>query len=141
MCWLDSASFFGTNELQTAWMEQIKSPIAIEAATRAAKRTSRSKVEREAHVMEVKMNFLRAFSRFYAVFANDTVKPLLRVAKARTKKHIALILYGQNPYSCQIRATGVNLLVCCSAIYLFLESLALAFFPAGSDFAVAAFGA
>lgn len=124
-----------------AWMEQVKSPIAIDAATRAAQQTTRSELEKETGEKEVKVSSLSAILRWPAVFVNDVVKPLGRAARKKAKEHVELILFGKSPYSCQVRATGVNFLVCCSATFLFLESLALAFSPASSDYAVAAVGA
>ena len=122
-------------------MEKVKSPIAVEAAIRAAQQTARSALEKEPTEKEVKISNLTAKLRWSVVFANDVVKPLGRAVKEKAKEHVEMILYGRSPYLCQIRATGVNLLVCCSATYLFLEALALAFFSPSSDFAVAAVGA
>ena len=123
-------------------MEQIKSPIAVEAATRAAQQTTRSELEKETWEKEVKStNSLTAILRWPAAFANDVIIPLGRAAKTKAKYHVELLLFGNSPYSCQIRATGVNLLVFCSATFLFLESLSLAFFHPSSDYAVAAVGA
>lgn len=121
----------------TAWMEPIKSPIAVEAATRAAQQTTRSELEKETCEKEVKVSNMATMLKWPVVFANDVVKPRCRSAKKKAKEHVELILYGRSPYSCQLRATSVNLLVCCSATYVFLEALALAFFPPSSDFAVA----
>lgn len=118
-------------------MEPIKSPIAVEAATRAAQQTTRSELEKETCEKEVKVSNMATMLKWPVVFANDVVKPRCRSAKKKAKEHVELILYGRSPYSCQLRATGVNLLVCCSATYVFLEALALAFFPPSSDFAVA----
>ena len=122
-------------------MEPIKSPIAVEAATRAAQQTTRSELEKETCEKEVKISNLATILKWPVVFANDVVKPRCRTAKIKAKEHVELILYGRSPYSCQLQATGVNLLVCCSATYVFLEALALAIFPPSSDFAVAVIGA
>ena len=122
-------------------MERIKSPIAVEAATRAAQQTAQSESEKVPLEKEDKISGITAILRWPVVFANETIKPLGRAAHAKAKEHVELILYGRGPYWCKIRATGINFLVFCSATYLFLDSVSLAFFPASTDFEVAAIGA
>jgi hypothetical protein len=117
-------------------MEQIKSPAAVDAATRAARQTSRSEFEKETNEKEDKTSWITTALTWPVDFAKGTVVPLLRTARSTAKEQIALLLYGSNPYSCKVRATGINVLVLCSFTYLFLEVIALAFLPASADFAV-----
>lgn len=121
-------------------MERIKSPIAVEAATRAAQQTTQSESEKVPIEKEDKVNIITAVLGWPVFFAQNTIKPVGRAAIAKTKEHIEMILYGSSPYWCKIQATGINFLVFCSATFVFLDSIALAFFPASSDFAVAAIG-
>lgn len=118
-------------------MEQVKSPAAVDAATRAARQTSRSEFEKETSEKEDKPSWIAAGLSWPVDFAKNTVVPLIRKGRLTAKEQIAFILYGSSPYSCKIRATGINLLVLCSFVYLFLEVIALAFLPASADFAVA----
>jgi len=127
----------------TAWMEPITSPIAVESATRAALQTGSSEAKNEDSEKEDKVSIFHRLSVVLAWpvhFANETAIPLFRLARAKAKTEIALILFGSNPYSCKIRATGINLLVLCSFIYLFLDVITLAFFPPEADPYVAVIG-
>jgi hypothetical protein len=117
-------------------MERIKSPAAVDAATRAARQTSRSEFEKDTSEKEDKTSWISAALTWPVDFAKGTVIPMLRKARSTAKEQVALILYGSNPYSCKIRATGINVLVLCSFTYLFLEVIALAFFPPSADFAI-----
>jgi hypothetical protein len=122
-------------------MERIKSPIAVEAATRAAQQTTQSESEKVPVEKEDKISMLSTILGWPVIFAKKTIKPLGRAARSKAKEHVELILYGRSPYWFKIQATGINFLVVCSATYLFLDSLSLAFFPASSDSTVAAIGA
>lgn len=121
-------------------MEPIKSIGAVEAATRAAHQTSRSEFEKETSEKEDKVSWISVAMQWPVKFMRETVVPMIRRVRASAKHQVTMILYGSNPYSCKLRATGINLLVICSFMYLFLEAIALAFFPSASDFTVAVIG-
>jgi hypothetical protein len=69
-------------------------------------------------------------------FVKDPVVPWYQEKRAKAKEQVRHILWGDAPYFCRIRITGVNVLVCCSFIYMFIEVTALAFFPARWDYGV-----
>jgi hypothetical protein len=72
-------------------------------------------------------------------FVNAVGKPIYRLgakAYANTRRQGQLFLNGMKPYSFSIRITAVNLLVLCSAWYMFIDQARLAFFPPSSDDAV-----
>jgi hypothetical protein len=54
-----------------------------------------------------------------------------------TRRQGRLFLNGMQPYSCSFRITAVNILVMCSAWYMFIDQARLAFFPPSSDNALA----
>ena len=45
-------------------------------------------------------------------------------------------LYGSKPYACTIQCTGINFLVACSFIFVFIDQFRLAFIPVESDSAI-----
>eukprot|EP00537_Pseudo-nitzschia_pungens_P011753 CAMPEP_0172392138 /NCGR_PEP_ID=MMETSP1061-20121228/8357_1 /TAXON_ID=37318 /ORGANISM="Pseudo-nitzschia pungens, Strain cf. pungens" /LENGTH=1303 /DNA_ID=CAMNT_0013122921 /DNA_START=516 /DNA_END=4427 /DNA_ORIENTATION=- len=57
-------------------------------------------------------------------------------AKVRLKQ----FLHGEVPFSCKVRCTGINLLVLCSTLFLFLQVVQLGWMPAHADDDVATFG-
>jgi len=54
-----------------------------------------------------------------------------------TKRQAKLFLNGRNPFVCALRFTMVNLVVLCSAWFVFIDQARLAFFPASADLALA----
>ena len=56
-----------------------------------------------------------------------------RAARLGAKVRLARLLYGDDPFSCTPRFSGVNFLVLCSAYYMFIDNLRLASFPAEAD--------
>ena len=69
-------------------------------------------------------------------FVNVIGKPIYRFgskAFANTRRQGQLFLNGMKPYSFSIRITAVNILVLCSAWYMFIDQARLAFFPPNSD--------
>lgn len=113
----------------------------IEAATRAAHQTARS-VENEPETKEGAglLFLLVACLAWPFKFARSSVATWYRLARAAAKEQVSHVLYGDAPFYCYIRMTGINFLVICSIIYLFLEEVTLAFFPAKWDFGVAVVG-
>ena len=118
-------------------MEPIKSLIAIEAATRAAEQTSRTHVPLTTKTHEEKRFAFQSLFMWPVKAFEEYILPFSQIAREKIKEQVRLILLGKHPYACELRATSVNILVMCSATYLFLDSLSLAFFPPSSDFAVA----
>ena len=54
-----------------------------------------------------------------------------------TKRQAKLFLNGRDPFVCALRFTMVNLVVLCSAWFVFVDQARLAFFPASADMALA----
>ena len=118
-------------------MEPIKSSLGIECALRAAFQTSRTPVETEVKAKEEKNPMCSALMAWPAKFLKEKLVPFYRRTRASCKRHMTSLLYGNSPYACRIHATGINLLVLCSFIYLFLEVVSLSFFGPDTDFAFA----
>lgn len=119
-------------------MEPIKSIQGIEAAMRAASQTSREVPVSPAD--DDSNPFCSRILKWPAKFLKQVAIPCYTSLRAKTKHHVKLLLFGQSPYTCKIRATGINFLVACSSVYLFLEVVSLSFFPADADFPVAVVG-
>ena len=114
----------------------------IEAATRAAHQTGQSADDLDrSHVSAGgSLGCLANCLLMPVRFAKNRLVPWYRRARAATKEQVALILYGDSPFYCRFRVTGINLLVICSFIYMFIEVVNLAFLPASSDFTVVVIG-
>lgn len=125
-------------------MESIRDPEGIAVATRMAVQTSDSKEAMEATRGRQEKPTLLELTLILAgwpvQFAKKKAIPFYRSARTTLKQHMTTLLFGQSPYACKIRMTGINLMVLFSFIYLFLEVIALAFLPARADFAVAVVG-
>jgi hypothetical protein len=130
----------------TGWMEPIKDPVGIEAAARAASRTVRSTQDKP-----IEESFETGYLQDLLEFFTDTVSwpkhfvrtklyPWYQLQRDSLKRTMTMILFGQSPFACRIQITGVNLLVLCSIVYLFLEVINLAFLPASADQTVAIVG-
>ena len=115
----------------------MKSPIAIEAATRAAEQTTRTHVFLPTRKKEEPIFAFQSLLIWPVKAFEEYILPFSKAARTKIKEQVSLILLGKHPYACELRATSVNILVICSATYLFLDSISLAFFPPSSDFAVA----
>lgn len=129
------------------WMEPIKDPVGIEAAMRAAGRTVRStqdkpiEKEEERNFVAVASDCLMDAISWPSDFAVNVLKPFYRQQRANAKQSVTKLLYGTSPFACKLRITGINLLVGCSLIFLFLEVVNLGFFPARWHDEVAIVGA
>ena len=127
--------------ITTAWMEPIKASAAVESAMRASQQTSRSASTKQVSEPEDKTNCFTACISWPVKFLNNAAIPAFQMGKRALKRHIAMFLFGETPYACQIRATGINVLVLCSLAYVFLESITLTFIPANANFAASLVGA
>jgi hypothetical protein len=128
------------------WMEPLNDPLATEAASRAAAKTVRSTQDKPIEE-EDGTGYFQDFVdclvdslSWPADFAQSTLVPWYRKQRENVKQHVTRILYGDAPFSCKIRLTGINILVCCSLVFLFLEVINLAFLPASVDHEVAVVG-
>lgn len=127
-------------------MEPLKDPVGIEAAARAASRTIRSTQDKpieepiETGYLQDMLGFLNDIVSWPKHFANSTLYPWYQFQRASFKHAMTRILFGENPFACKIQITGINLLVLCSLVYLFLEVINLAFLGASSDKEVAIVG-
>jgi hypothetical protein len=128
-------------------MEPVNDPVAIEAAAQAAALTLRSaqdkpiEEEDENGYFQDFVDCLVDSMSWPADFAQSTLIPWYRKQRETTKQDVTSILYGDTPFSCKIRVTGINILVLCSLLFLFLEVANLAFLPASVDHEVAVVGA
>lgn len=123
-------------------MEQCKLPESLEFALRAALTTSRSVIVEEHTTKEYTgFEWISAVFSWPVLFWKMTVIPWYKRNRSILKAQVAHMLYGDSPYACRVRVTGINLLVLCSFVYIFLEVIALAFFPASVDNTLAIVGA
>jgi hypothetical protein len=125
-----------------AWMEPLTDLHGIEAATRAARQTGRSDDAHEPSKRDAG-GFTARLLNFFCwpvKFVQWTLVPMYHNARAVAKEQVKHVLFSDAPFYCQIRVTGVNLLVLCSFIYLFIQVFALAFLPASFDYGVAVLG-
>ncbi|VEU33814.1 unnamed protein product [Pseudo-nitzschia multistriata] len=125
--------------VQIDWgMILLEDPLAIKAAISAARMTEAglgvSSLSRESTHENVSCTDRMIF------YYRGTVVPLCRRTKRAGKACLVNLLHGNDPFSCKIRFTGINLLVMCSTVFLFLEVAQLAFLPADTDDICAAIG-
>eukprot|EP00980_Cylindrotheca_fusiformis_P021686 scaffold8529_cov137-Cylindrotheca_fusiformis.AAC.16 len=73
----------------SGWMEPLSDPAGLDAAYRAAKRTFRSQSDQEIELMEEGYHNMRMKAKF----------------------RVSQLLYGDSPFACRIRVTGINFLV------------------------------
>jgi hypothetical protein len=125
-----------------AWMEPLTALRGIEAATRAARQTGRSDDARESSKREAGGFTARLldFLGWPVKFVKSTLVPMYHRARAVAKEQVKHVLFSDAPFYCQIRVTGINFLVLCSCIYLFVQVITLAFLPASFDFGMAVLG-
>ena len=127
-------------------MERLNDYVGIEAATRAASRTVRSIQEKpieekeETGYLNHVTDCIIDMMSWPADFARQKMVPWYRNQRARTKEHVTRLMFGSAPFACEFRITGINLLVFCSFVFLFLEVINLAFLPANFDQVVATVG-
>jgi hypothetical protein len=128
-------------------MEPLNDPEGIEAASRAAKKTVRSTQDKPMEEEEESGYFQNAVECFMdtiawpAEFFRSTMLPWYHMQRLNAKLQVTKLLYGDAPFACKVRVTGINLLVFCSFVFLLLEVVNLAFFPATFDKEVAIVGA
>ena len=121
-------------------------PVGIEAASRAAKRTVRSAAHDEPLEEEDEPGYLQCFDFLLDLlswptdFMQSTLLPWYRKQRSNAKQQVTHLLYGDAPFACKVRVTGINFLVFCSIVFMFLEVINLAFLPAKYDNAVAIVG-
>jgi hypothetical protein len=123
-----------------AWMEPITDSDGMEAALRAAQRTGLSAeddIESEEEfgiLVTCGLRLLDVEAWCIECFKTQVV-PFYQRMRAAAKEQVGHMLYGDRPFACRMRFTGVNMLVSCSFVFLFLEQVVLAFVPARMDFA------
>ena len=121
-----------------AWMEPLTSLQGIEAATRAARQTGRSAVTLEASMRE--SAGIAALLGWPVKFVESTLVPMYHNVRTILKELVKHMLFGEAPFYCRLRVTGINLLVLGSFIYMFIQVVNLAFLPASWDYGVAVLG-
>lgn len=123
----------------SGWMEPLSDPTGVEAAYRAAKRTFRSQSDQVVEMMEETGYIHDLFGclmdavAWPAFFFRNSILPGYRTMRMRAKIRVSQVLYGDSPFACRIRVTGINFLVVCSLVFLFLEVANLAFVPPHLD--------
>jgi len=105
---------------------------AYEAALKAARTTKKTLEDEQkrlepAGVRAVEWCRVRVWNRCLGAY---------RSVRVRTKVQTAKFLYGNSPYGFAMQFSGVNFLVLCSAIYMFIDNARLAFFSYSSDWAI-----
>lgn len=127
-------------------MEPLNDPEGIEAATLAAKRTVRSshdkpiEEEEDAGYLQEVFDVIVDMLAWPADFFRTTMLPWYRTQRVNAKKTVTNLLYGDSPFACKIRVTGINILVTCSFIFLFLEVVNLGFLAGNYDTQIAIVG-
>jgi hypothetical protein len=130
----------------SGWMEPLSDPEGIDAASRAAKRTVRSTQDKPTEEEDQPGYFQNFMDHFVFVaswptdFFRLTLLPWYRHRRVAAKQRVAQLLYGDSPFSCKVRLTGINILVSCSFVFLFLEVINLGFLPGTADDEVAIVG-
>jgi hypothetical protein len=130
----------------SGWMEPLTDPYAIDAASRAAKKTVRSTQDKPEDVLEETGFFHDCMDMFVDIlswphdFFVSTLLPFYIRLRSGLKRIVTLLLHGDAPFSCKLRVTGINLLVLCSMAFLFLEVINIAFLPADLDDIMAIIG-
>jgi hypothetical protein len=123
----------------SGWMEPLNDPAGIEAASRAARLTVRTAQDKPMEDMEETGYLQDAWDFFIDVvswpadFSGSTLQPWYRRQRENAKQKVTQFLYGDAPFSCKLHITGINFLVFCSFMFLFLEVINLAFLPASYD--------
>lgn len=124
----------------------MRDPVGIEAATRAGKRTVRSaqslpveEMEETGLLKDVWGNVIDTLS-WPAHFTRSKLLPWYSRQRANAKRNVTHLLYGDAPFACKVRVTGINFLAFCSFTFLFLEVVNLGFLPATYDREVSILG-
>ena len=68
-----------------------------------------------------------------ADFVRLTLFPWYQHQRENAKRVVTQLLYGDAPFACRVRITGINFLVFCSTTFLFLEVVKLGFLPVQYD--------
>jgi len=115
------------------WMvgESITSGQGLEAALQAAKMNKKVKAEQNANRSK-NVNAGSGKSHIEIFIETYIIKPLSEL-RIFTKHQMRLMLLGLPPYSFEFKFTGVNLLVCCSILFMLLDQIRLAFAPPSWD--------
>lgn len=125
--------------LTAEWMELLRNREGQEAALAAAKQTGRLQ-QRDKEAKESKKSSLLVWLRnvfmWPGQFAKTSLIPFYQKGRKASKEQISHMLYGDSPFACNFRVTGVNLLVLCSTWYLFVEVIRHAFLPASWDYSL-----
>lgn len=123
----------------SGWMEPLTDPAGQEAARRAAKKTIRSQsndnieLADDGGYMQDLLGRITDAILYPAFYVTNTLFPGYRKLRVTAKVRVSQLLYGDSPFACRVRVTGINLLVLCSLIFLFLEVANLAFMPPHFD--------
>jgi hypothetical protein len=117
------------------FMERIRDEHAIEAAFRAAKRSKRTMHDLIGPVRVKKTWLQQMTSNGRACWKSmlQRVVPFYVSSRNAAKAEVKAILQGDGAYGLSCHFSGVNFLVLCSFIFLFLDVFALAFLPSRSD--------
>lgn len=121
------------------WIEPLNDPVGIETASRAARLTLRSAQDKpmedleETGYLQDVWDCLMDVVAWPADFSRSTLLPWYRNQRANAKQRVTELLYGDSPFACRVRITGINFLVFCSFCFLLLEVVNLAFLPASYD--------
>ena len=123
-------------------MEPLRDPDGIETARRAAEQTGRAMKEKAEEVKGAETCGQMALNIALVIFAFPVrlamkLIPWYRRSRAFAKVQITHLINGDSTYACRFRLTGINVLVICSFMFLFIENVKLAFIPASWDHEIA----
>lgn len=130
----------------SGWIEPLNDPAGVEAATRAARLTVRSAQDKPIEQLEENGYLQDAWDLLLDVvswpadFSRMILLPWYRRQRTNAKQRVTGLLFGDDPFACKLHVTGINLLVLCSFMFLFMEDVNLAFLPPSYDHDVSIVG-
>lgn len=121
------------------WKDPIKKDDKVMAiALRAAKQNLKNRHLRE-NEEDLSKRFIPnksgPFTRISKWFSRNIGDPWMSLRRTM-KHHVTLMIMGLSPYAIQIRITGVNVLVCCSFLFLFIDQIRLVLYGPQYDYGI-----
>lgn len=122
---------------EPSWMEPLKatSPVGdnFERALLAAQRTAQSMAGQEATPRTESTGGCIKLMQF----VQTKLIPWYKESRTSFKNFVKDLLHGNEGYAVRIHCTGINVLVLCSLVYVFIDLVALAYLPTDMDKPVA----
>eukprot|EP00549_Striatella_unipunctata_P021916 CAMPEP_0118717148 /NCGR_PEP_ID=MMETSP0800-20121206/27951_1 /TAXON_ID=210618 ORGANISM="Striatella unipunctata, Strain CCMP2910" /NCGR_SAMPLE_ID=MMETSP0800 /ASSEMBLY_ACC=CAM_ASM_000638 /LENGTH=1321 /DNA_ID=CAMNT_0006623759 /DNA_START=80 /DNA_END=4045 /DNA_ORIENTATION=- len=121
------------------WMEPLKNHRGEAAAHAAAKQSIAEERKRELLQLNDEPTQKQGWCSCLAYPFRVVKKSLLRYRKSLGlwsevyKLEVQRVLYGDQPYGFRVKFTGINFLVWCNFLFMFIDQLTIAFFPPSFD--------